>query len=91
MPFFDDLEHQVGIDELPRPQRGVLVGKLGLQRHCSGALLNLVVNQLEGAVRELLVIIVIEREDRQRVQRHRLGDAVEVSFGTANVTKIGLT
>jgi hypothetical protein len=25
------------------------------------------------------------------VQRHRLGDAVEVSFGTANVTKIGLT
>ena len=64
-------------DELARPQPLVLVGKFRLQPDRAGGLIDLIVDQQQMALGELILVVLIEGENRDAAAQHRLAHRAE--------------
>ena len=67
-------------DELARPQPLVLIGKFRLQPDRAGGLIDLIVDQQQVALGQLLLVVLIEGENRDGAAQHRFAHRAEVAL-----------
>ena len=74
------VDQNVDAHELARPQPLVGIGEFRLELDRAGGLIDLIVDEEQMAFRQLLLVVLVEGENRDRALQHRLAHRAEVAL-----------